>query len=360
MTNAPQQPGFPPRQPNVPPNWMPQGSPFGPQAPYPFRPGRSPYEQRLVQTAHRRYARAALALVVVMVIWLGLASVLSSAFYRVIYSGTGWGDVALYLITDIPLYGIALPCAVWMMSGIPFVPVRRYRIGGARYFQLLLMAFALMYVGSFIGSMLANLFAPASTDPLESVVGGNVWGDILFAVLLAPIMEEWFFRKQLIGRLRVYGEKTAILFSAAAFALFHTNLYQLFYAFGLGLLFGYVYARTSNLWITISMHMILNFNGAVLAPGIIRMAGGAGSQIVGADGGFTSGIGAIAGLYSLVILAAVVAGVVLLIRDRKRFEFYPAPAQLPAGTGGSAAFGSPAMIAFIVLCCILMMVNLLL
>ena len=50
------------------------------------------------------------------------------------------------------------------------------------------------------------------------------------------------------------------------FGLFHLNLFQFFYAFGLGLMFGYVYMRTSQLRYSIVMHMIINFNGSVLAP----------------------------------------------------------------------------------------------
>ena len=53
------------------------------------------------------------------------------------------------------------------------------------------------------------------------------------------------------------------------FALFHLNLFQFFYAFGLGLMFGYVYMRTSQLRYSIVMHMIINFNGSVLAPWVL-------------------------------------------------------------------------------------------
>ena len=58
--------------------------------------------------------------------------------------------------------------------------------------------------------------------------------------------------------MRRYGEKTAIVFSALAFALFHMNLFQFFYAFGLGLIFGYVYTRTSRLRYSVLMHMLID------------------------------------------------------------------------------------------------------
>ena len=71
-------------------------------------------------------------------------------------------------------------------------------------------------------------------------------GTLFFLVIVGPIFEEWLFRKQLIDHTRKYGEKTAILLSGLAFGLFHMNLFQFFYAFLLGLMFGYVYTRTSS------------------------------------------------------------------------------------------------------------------
>ena len=43
------------------------------------------------------------------------------------------------------------------------------------------------------------------------------------------------------------------------------NVFQFFYAFGLGLMFGYVYTRTSRLRYSVAMHMLINLNGSVLA-----------------------------------------------------------------------------------------------
>lgn len=96
----------------------------------------------------------------------------------------------------------------------------------------------------------------------------NIW-NVVFLVIVGPIFEEWLFRKQLIDHTRKYGEKTAILLSGLAFGLFHMNLFQFFYAFLLGLMFGYVYTRTSKLRYSTAMHMIINFNGGVLAPWVL-------------------------------------------------------------------------------------------
>ncbi len=45
--------------------------------------------------------------------------------------------------------------------------------------------------------------------------------------------------------------------------------------------------------------------------------------------------------YAFLLLAATLAGLVLLIVRWKRREFYLAPEQLPRGAAGRAAFGNP-------------------
>jgi len=54
-------------------------------------------------------------------------------------------------------------------------------------------------------------------------------------------MEEFVFRRCVINHLKPYGEKAALITSAFLFALFHGSINQIFYAFGLGLVFGYLY-----------------------------------------------------------------------------------------------------------------------
>ena len=83
-------------------------------------------------------------------------------------------------------------------------------------------------------------------------------------VIVGPIVEELIFRKVMIDRLSIFGDRAAILISAIACGLFHGNLSQLFYATLVGLLFGYVYARTRRIRNSIFLHMIVNFLGSVI------------------------------------------------------------------------------------------------
>lgn len=172
-----------------------------------------------------------------------------------------------------------------------------------------------------------------------------------------------------MNRLRKYGDKTAILISALLFALMHGNLSQFFYALGLGILFGYVYARTGKLRYSIGLHMIINFLGSFVGSLILRSAQGmnldalskvnkfdteAVSKIVGPHMGQLMAIG----LYYIVIFGLVIAGLVLLIVRRKKVVLAEGPVTLPKGERGKVIFGNIGIICYIAVCVILIGVSL--
>ena len=188
------------------------------------------------------------------------------------------------------------------------------------------MCIPVMFLGNMIGSILsAGATDGQATNRINDVILGSDWRvNALFIGLLAPVCEEWIFRKEIISRLRRYGEKTAIIFSALAFALFHMNVFQFFYAFGLGLMFGYVYTRTSRLRYSVAMHMLINLNGSVLAPLVIqqidpRILDGTVSEaeiMRMAEAGNMGDMG-IMMLYGTVMLGLCIAGIVLLITNAR-------------------------------------------
>lgn len=238
------------------------------------------------------------------------------------------------------------------------------------FLRILIMVVAVGYVGNIIGTVLSLVLSGgrSSNRIVDILAGGDWWVNVLFLVVLAPIFEEWMFRQQLISRLRRYGEKTAILYSALAFALFHYNLYQFFYAFGMGLLLGYVYTRTSRLRYPILMHMLFNLNGSVVGPLIIRQVdprlfdGSTSNEellrlVQTADARLT-GLGYYS-LYVMVLLALTIAGIVLLIVRRKSWEFYTAPEELPAGCVTRMAYGNIGTISYLLLTIALTVVALL-
>ena len=179
-------------------------------------------------------------------------------------------------------------------------------------------------------------------------------------MLLAPFLEELIFRKQIIDRLGKYGEKTAIFFSGITFGLFHMNLFQFFYAFGLGVIFAYVYTRTRMLRYSVIMHMIINFMGAVIAPAIVRLSESIMTVDPEAIDQFTKELPAmiITMLYSMSLIGLCIAGLVTMIIRWKKRVILPASHELLSGTVGKYAYGNFGMILFILFCLIMIVLAL--
>ncbi len=245
-------------------------------------------------------------------------------------------------LQDFVLYLIAMPLGLLTMRSAKPVPTQQFSMTPGRFCLLLLMCLPIMYGGNIIGIVLAGLVSGGkASNSLETTFSQSVWANLVFTVIAAPLMEEWFFRKQVISRLRRFGEKPAILISAIIFGMGHANIYQFFYAFGLGLLWGWIYMRTSRLRYTIAMHMFVNLNGSILSSWAAEATE---RKDVWA---------AIGTMYLLLMMGGAIAGLVLLIVKRSMFIFYTAPEQLPKGQAGPVAFGNVGMIMFIVVAVLL-------
>ncbi len=133
---------------------------------------------------------------------------------------------------------------------------------------LVCMSYTAMYAGSLIGTQINSIIGAFTgnlpQDDVTAIVSSTpVWAILLFTCVLAPIFEELVFRKVMIDRLSVFGDRSAIVFSAIAFGLFHGNLYQFFYAAFVGLILGFVYTKTRRLEYSVVLHMIINILGSV-------------------------------------------------------------------------------------------------
>ena len=91
------------------------------------------------------------------------------------------------------------------------------------------------------------------------------WFFIVGAVF-APLVEEIFFRGFLFQGFRErYGWITAMLFSAAVFAIAHLDLAVLIPTFILGCLLAYVYHRSNSIWPGVLVHFLVNSFGLLAA-----------------------------------------------------------------------------------------------
>ncbi|HPX70141.1 MAG TPA: type II CAAX endopeptidase family protein [Bacillota bacterium] len=275
----------------------------------------------------------------------------------------GW---LMWLSTFAPLYLAGVPVGLLIINKLPVSPRESIDLGAKNFFLLMLMCFPMMYVGNIVGTLLSLLLSGGSSqNALETFAfDSNSLLKILFLVVLAPVIEEFLFRKQIIDRCVQYGEKTAILFSALTFGLFHMNLYQFFYAFGLGLVFGYVYVRTRRVRYSIIMHMIVNFMGSVIAPALISFVGedafnqlSSGQMEMDALMGLLPKLAGFA-LYLFALFALSVAGLIVLITYAPRLVFARTVEEIPKVYRFNTVYGNPGVILFTLLCIIVCILTL--
>ena len=290
---------------------------------------------------------------------LQLAGVALVQVFKPELLATAWFTMVLSFA---PLYLAAFPLGLLILKPLPAQKPIEYKIGFGKLMTFLVMCFSVMYIGNIVGTIINSIIAGIKGtelgNPLYEILNNsNIYLNMIFVVILAPIFEELIFRKLLIDRVRPYGEGIAILVSGLMFGLFHGNLYQFFYAFGLGAMFAYIYVRTGKVIYTIILHAIINFFGGVLTPLIVENLDlEAISNLDSSDpqkmmelvqGNLPSIVGY--GIYVLAIFGVFITGLVLLLTKRKSAVILPTEKQLAKGTGFKTVFLNAGMIFFVLL-----------
>ena len=175
----------------------------------------------------------------------------------------------LAITNSVGTYLIAFPLFM-LVAGLTndSVILKKGKMTTGQLLRALFMLFPVDIGIAYISQRLAAAITGGEAE--NSFVAGLTTGEnipvIIMVAFLAPIFEELIFRKLIIDRTRKYGETMAIVYSALAFGIFHCNIYQIFYAFALGLILGYVYVRTGNVIYTILMHMSINASASIMYP----------------------------------------------------------------------------------------------
>lgn len=135
-------------------------------------------------------------------------------------------------------------------------------------FKSLFVMFGMGIIGSIIAATVNSIFSDnfniSSSSGLTDIFNYNFVLMSVYAVLIAPVIEEIIFRKLLIDRTVGYGKKLAMIMSGFLFGLMHGNIEQFFYTFFIGMIFAYVYIKTGRIWCSILLHMLLNGTSTVL------------------------------------------------------------------------------------------------
>lgn len=307
-----------------------------------------------VQNASKAYNRMGTALFTTAFL-SGVFQFLLGFIFRGFLNGDNIKNAhwVIWLVTFSPIYIVGYPVGICIMKKIPCDKKEKIHLGIKNFLIFFLMCFPLMYGGNIIGKLLSGLLSGGKAqNGLNVFIFTQSPLKILVIVILAPLLEEFVFRKQIIDRCARYGEKSAILFSALMFGLFHMNLFQFFYAFGLGLIFAYVYTRTHCLKYPIIMHISINFIGSVISPFLV-------AALNFKSVGIHRISVVIVILYSFIILGLGIVGLVLICEKKKSLVFLTEPDEIPKGEQFRKVYCNLGVILFILFCIIMGIINLL-
>lgn len=278
----------------------------------------------------------------------------------------------------LPMYVIALPLMILLIRRIPVAesrPVEPRRIGAGQLALAFFMCYAILYISNLTGSFITFFIGILKGSSVNNVVfdvtdSVSLWFNALVMVIVAPVFEEYIFRKLLVDRLVQFGEGAAVLMSALMFGLFHGNLNQFIYAFTLGLFLAFIYVKTRSIKYTVVLHMLVNLLGGVVSTWIMRSVGfvEAGEKLMSVPPNTTEQLMTlvqllpmfmIMGTYVILLLAMVIIGVVMLCVFRRKFRFAQGESPLPRGKRFSSMFLNVGMLLYMIFWIIMIVLQLL-
>lgn len=218
---------------------------------------------------------------------MGWAYALATILIYLVQLGLIWGldRVAPEILDDIngklmisagSMYLISFPVLFLLLKKwVPAERIERRRMKFEQYVASVVICFGLAYAANIVGNILTSFIGRANDNdvqnPIQIVITDlSPWMILLYMVICAPILEELIFRKLLVDRAVRYGQGTAVVVSGLMFGLFHGNLNQFMYAAAIGMFLAFLYVKTGNIKITISIHMLINFVGGFVSSQLFK------------------------------------------------------------------------------------------
>lgn len=292
------------------------------------------------------------------VVWIGSSYLLAYLIrqHAPFLIGRPWlGTV----VNALPLYGIALPVTLLFCAQAPALPTPKHRLDFSEFTLLFPPMFTFMIVGSLMGRIVTSLmnllpFFETGTAVEDMMTGTDLVWVCVSTLLIAPLMEELVFRKLLIPRLLAVGELPAIVISGLFFGVFHMNFEQFFYAFFLGVIFGWVFVKTGKVIYTVLLHLIVNFFAGILPSLLVLLTAVPGlsqfNQIMG---------GLLTLSYVLAQYAAAGLGILVLCLFGREIVRSVRRSAYPLGTQVRLLYCNPGTIAMVGFCGLMFIVNML-
>ena len=270
-----------------------------------------------------------------------------------------------YLLGIAPIWVVGFPVCYLMVKNLPVQKPEEKTLKPSFFVKYYPMIITLMFVGNIIGRVLSfvvgKIFGGSVDDTtMELIRKQEILPTFIFVVLIGPIFEELAFRKILIDRLGQYSKRYAIVLSGFMFGLFHTNIYQLFYAWIIGMMFAYVYTISGKIKYTMILHGLFNFVHGFIPVVLIKhidfdkineissmSASGKIDQSKVLEV-YTNPAFVILLIYILVLFAIFIAGIVLLALHLRDLKVDDSMSPVTKENHRSIVYGNPGIIIYIV------------
>lgn len=171
--------------------------------------------------------------------------------------------------------GVLIPIFILLMK---LDEKRRLLSGGIKYKLPNAPEFLLIFIFGSSAAIAINfiislsglaLLSPKYQEVSEIIYSENVYLQIFSAAIVAPVLEELFFRGLIFKRLRKdCGVILSIAVSSLFFGIFHGNLVQFVYASILGALLAYSYEKYKTILVPIIFHIGANMLAVIFTNAI--------------------------------------------------------------------------------------------
>ena len=279
------------------------------------------------------------ALLVLMGVWLGIVNISSiTAGILEAFALRGWLSFPFsiqelftkyYLIINEAALLIAVFISSLVLKTKEAPKPEKRPVSFKKFLLLIPISFAVRTAGTLISNAISMVSGSYSeSDELTVLLlDMDIWVVFVCVGIIAPIIEELFFRKMLIDRLRPHGEMACLIVSSLFFGLFHQNIGQFFYAFGMGLVLAHLYYHSGKYHLAVIIHAIFNITGIIpilFYDSLIEAIETAyllieGSAPIDALLPFVSTIIAYF-IYAVVLLALTIAGIIIIGTNYKKFK----------------------------------------
>lgn len=136
-------------------------------------------------------------------------------------------------------------------------------VPSGKMFLLVAMGFGLCIASNGIAGIVSTFFSYIGIEgelpePPVSQNALDVFMNFVAAAVVAPLIEEFIFRGVIMQPLRRYGDRFAVVASAAVFGLAHVRPTNIVFAFLSGIIIGCAVVYSRSIWVGIIIHMLNN------------------------------------------------------------------------------------------------------